>query len=269
MEDYNNNNENKNRTDDNIGLFTLIKREQTYLRLNYNKYTEKSHPNILSIFLAEILDKIYLIKIFLFLKKFEILSVHLSLYCICHMLLLTLLCTFFTIKVIRKIWEESNFPDINFYLLYGLISNIIIWVIYKIFLCLLDNQDKVKELVIAKNKMNIEHNNNNEEENNNALNDDFANKFNDLKKDIKIKMIIFYVITFILGIFCFIYLVSFFGIYTGTKSKIFTAYFISLIEIVLIKLVYGICLASLRIAGEGNELKILYKIVYIFDKYIS
>ena len=269
VEDYNNNNENKNRTDDNIGLFTLIKREQTYLRLNYNKYTEKSHPNILSIFLAEILDKIYLIKIFLFLKKFEILSVHLSLYCICHMLLLTLLCTFFTIKVIRKIWEESNFPDINFYLLYGLISNIIIWVIYKIFLCLLDNQDKVKELVIAKNKMNIEHNNNNEEENNNALNDDFANKFNDLKKDIKIKMIIFYVITFILGIFCFIYLVSFFGIYTGTKSKIFTAYFISLIEIVLIKLVYGICLASLRIAGEGNELKILYKIVYIFDKYIS
>ena len=93
----------------------------------YEKYISKSHPNILSIFLAEILDKIYLIKIFIFLKKFELLSMHISLYLFYHILLLSLLCGFFTINVIKRIWEESNYPSINFYLLYGLISHIIIY----------------------------------------------------------------------------------------------------------------------------------------------
>ena len=78
-------------------------------------------------------------------------SVHLALYLICHLMLLTLLCAFFTIKTIKKIWNESNFPQLNFYLLYGLLGNIIIWIIYKIFLCLLDIQDKVKELMKLKN----------------------------------------------------------------------------------------------------------------------
>jgi hypothetical protein len=263
--DLNQNEKNRIKVDDNTSLYTLIKREQSYLRVTYEKYIEKKHPNILSIFCAEIMDKIYLVKICLFLKKFEIFSMHFSLYLLYHLLLLTLICAFFTIKVIKKIWNESNFPGINFYLLYGLISNIIIWVIYKIFLCLLDIQDKVKEIVSLKNNAKY----NNEIDNDELNYDSVNNKINELKKEMKIKMIIFYAILFALSLLCYIYLVSFFGIYTGTKSKVFTAYLISLIEIILIKCVYGICLASLRIASEGNEIKTIYKVVYICDRYIS
>jgi len=96
-----------------------------------------------------------LIKIFIFLKKFEILSIQVALYIFYHILILSLLCGFFTIKTIKKIWEESNFPTMSFYLLYGLISHIIIWIIYKIFILSLDNQDKIRSLVKLNNDVEL------------------------------------------------------------------------------------------------------------------
>ena len=267
FEDYKTDDEIKN-VDSTTSIYNLMKREHTYLRVNYEKYISKSHPNILSIFLAEILDKIYLIKIFIFLKKFELLSMHISLYLFYHILLLSLLCGFFTINVIKRIWEESNYPSINFYLLYGLISHIIIWVIYRIFILLLDNQDKIRSLVKLNNEM--ESAKVSTEENRlNIQKEQINEKYEEIIKKIKIQMVIFYIVIFALTAFCFIYLVSFFAIYTGTKGKVFKAYYISLIEIALIKFVYGLCLGSLRIASDGNELKSLYNFVYVFDKYIS
>ena len=261
---------------DNTGIYTLIKKEQSLLRAPFKKYSEKTHNNIFSIILAEIMDKIYLLKICCFLKKYEMFSINLALYLICHLILLTLLCAFFTIKTIKKIWNESNFPQLNFYLLYGFLGNIIIWIIYKIFLCFLDIQDKVKELISLKSEANknnenkINGDNNEISENNEEINEEFIQKkYNDVIKKIKIKTIIFFIIGFLLTIFCFIYLVSFFAIYTGTKSKVFKMYYISLIEIVLIKIVYGICLGALRIASEGNRIETIYKIVYLCDKYLS
>ena len=88
-------------------------------------------------------------------------------------------------------------------------------------------------------------------------------------KKIKIQTAAFYLVVIVLTALCFIYLVSFFAIYTGTKSRVLKAYYISLIEIVLIKLVYGLILGSLRIAADSNELKKLYNFVYILDKYVS
>ena len=275
IQDYNEQPKEEKTIYDNTGLYTLIKREQNMLRSPYKKYLEKSHPNILSIFLAEIMDKIYLLKICCFLKKFQIFSVHIALYLICHLMLLTLLCAFFTINTIKRIWNESNFPQLNFYLLYGFLGNIVIWIVYRIFLCLLDDQDKVKELVRLKseaNNMNENKNGGKEEitDNNEEINDEYIEKkYNEVIRGIKIKTAIFFTIGFLLTAFCFIYLVSFFAIYTGTKSKVFKMYYISLIEIVLIKILYGICLAALRIASEGNEIENIYKVVYICDKYIS
>ena len=259
---------------DNTGLYTLIKREHSLLRASFKSYIGKLHSSLLSIFLAEIMDKIYILKICCFLKKYEMFSVHLVLYLICHLMLLTLLCSFFTIKVIKQIWSEDNFPQISFYLLYGFLGNIIIWFIYKIFLCLLDSQDKVKELIQLKNSLNKENKENNNidgmTEHDEDINEDLIQKkYNDLIKRIKITMIIFFVISFLLTVFCFIYLLSFFAIYTGTKSRVIKMYFISLIEILLIKIVYGIILASLRIASEGNEIEKIYKIVYLCDKFAS
>ena len=262
-----------------------MRREHTYLRVTYEKYISKSHPNIFATFLAEILDKIYFIKIFIFLKKFDIFSIHLALYMFYHILLLSLLCAFFTVDTIKKIWEESDFPTMNFYLLYGLLSNIIVWIFYRIFCLLMDNQDKIRSLVkLHKESMNnnssrIKMEENNEINNDNEINNNKNNnmnqqdvineKYEELVKKIKIQTIIFYVVILLLSGLCYIYLVSFFAVYTGTKKRVLTAYYISIIEIILIKFVYGLCLASLRIAGEVNELKSLYKFVYIMDKYVS
>ena len=190
-------------------------------------------------------------------------------------MLLTLLCAFFTTKIIKRIWSESNFPQLNFYLLYGFLGNIVIWIIYRIFLCLLDSQDKVKELVRLKTEANkaIENKIGRLEEitqNKEEINDEYIEKkYIGVIREIKIKTAIFFIIGFLLTAFCFIYLVSFFAIYIGTKSKVFKMYYISLIEIILIKIIYGICLAALRIASEGNEIESIYKFVYICDKYIS
>ena len=201
-----------------------------------------------------------------------------------HILLLSLLCGFFTIKTIKKIWEDSNYPNMNFYLLYGFLANIIIWIIYRIFILLLDNQDKIRALVKLYNdsmnqisprekmeenrELNDNENYNNKEIDNNKQ-DLINEKYEDLVNKIKIQTAIFYIIILLLTGFCFIYLVSFFAIYTGTKGKVLKAYYISIIEIILIKFVYGLCLGSLRIAGEGNELKSLYNFVYYCDKYLS
>ena len=243
-----------------------MKREHTYLRVTYEKYMAKNHPNILSIFLAEILDKIYFIKIFIFLKKFEIFSVQLALYMFYHILLLSLLCGFFTVSTIKKIWEDSNYPSMNFYLLYGFLGNLIIWAIYRIFSLMIDNQDRIRALV----KLNSEENaKENEDDNIDNNKETIKEKFEKLIKKIKIQTVVFYILILIITGFCFVYLVSFFAIYTGTKGKVFKAYYISIIEIILIKFVYGLCLASLRIGAEGNELKSLYKFVYTCDKYLS
>ena len=264
---YEQNEEINNKKEEDAGLYTLIKREQAMLRISYEKYLSREHPNILSIFLAEILDKVYLIKICLFLKKYEIFSLHLSLYLFCHILLLTLCCAFFTIKTIKKIWNEDNNPGMQYYLLYGLITNIVVWAVYKIFLCLLDIQDNVKELIKFKNKNNNE---NNDDNRNTEMNyENIENNIKQIMKTLKCRIIIFYFVIFVFIILFTLYLISFFSIYTGTKDDVLLAYIISIVEVLVIKLVYGICIASIRIASEGNELKSLYKVVYILDKYLS
>ena len=254
----------------NSSCLTVIRREQLFLRVEYEFYMKKKHPFNSYIFFAEILDKIYLVKIILFLRKYDIFCIQLSLYIFCHLLLLSLLCGFFTIKVIKKIWEEENYPDLNFYLLYGLISHIIIWIIYNIFLHLLDCSDKIKEFLLIKKGLNKEDTtwdpNDNVEEKDQKI---IRKKYNLLMSQMRLRIFIFYVIMFPIIVFCTIYLISFYSIYTGTKKRVLIAYFISLFEIVLIKLIYGFCLASLRLASKVNKLKTLYNLVYVFDKYIS
>ena len=271
-------------------VYTLMKREHTYLRADYEKYLSKQHPNILATLLAEIFDKIYFIKNFVFLKQFEIFSVHFSLYVFYHILWLSFICGFFTINTIKKIWTNPNFPSINFYLLYGLIANVIAWIIHKIFIILLDNQDKIRALVQLYNEnvlnntsiINIKYNNevkiskfhknNNDDISNSSDNnkqDVINKKYEELIKNIRIKVAIFYIVILIFTGFCFSYLVSFFAVYTGTKEKVLKTYYISIIEIFLIKFIYGLSLGALRIAADVNELKMLYNFVYICDKYLS
>ena len=261
----------KRKINESVSLFTLIKREQLLLRTPYKLYIEKDHSNLLAIILAEIMDKIYIIKICCFLKPYEMFSAHFFNYLLYHIMLLSLLCAFFTIKTIKKIFKEDDFPQLDYYLLYGLISSIIIWIIYKAFFILIDHREKVNDLINIRQELNKE--NNTEEKNiekEGEINEDFyGKKFDELIRRIKIHLSIFFILGILITGFCFIYLVSFFAFYTGTKSLVFKAYYITLIEIGLIKFVYGLCLASLRKAGESNLVKNVYNASYYCNKYVS
>ena len=254
--------------DDDTSTFSLIRREHLFLRVKYEIYIKKAHPYYLYVFFAEIFDKIYIFKILFFLRQSDIFSVHFSLYVFCHILLLTLLCNLFTIQIIRKIWETTNFPDIEFYLLYGLISNLIIWVIYQLFSCLIDFEGQIKDLVAAKN--NMQKKSNSDEDNTSESNESmFYRKFSCMMCLIKLRVSIFHIITFSIALCCAVYLIAFFALYTGTKSLVLKIYYISIVEILLIKVVYGIILASLRIASKEAKLKVMYMVIYILDKYLS
>ena len=251
-----------------LGLLSAIKREQTFLRINYEKYIRKEHSDIFCVYLAEILDKIYFAKICLFLKEIDVFPIHLSLYMFCHLLLLSLITGLFTIKLIKKIWDEENFPDFNFYILYGIIINIIIWIIYQIFVCLLDNRDKLKALIITKNEL-IKAEKNGQENMNEINYNIFRNKYNSYKFLMKCKIIVFYIIVFLFTLPLAIYLISFFALYTGTKRRVLKAYYISIVEILLIKFIYGFILCSLRLASKVSKIRCLYNIIYFLSKYVS
>ena len=258
-------------------LYTLIKREHSYLRVNYNHYISKQHPNCFATILADIFDKIYLIKTLLLLRNFDIFSVHLSLYLFYHISLLSLICLFFTVKTIRRIWEEPDFPTRYFYLLYGFIANVIIWVIYKIFIYFLDNEDGIRILmkINKENVMNgelienIRRNKNKDNNNEEELKEITSERYEALIRKIKIKTAVFYIIILIITGACSIYLLTFSAFYTGTKRYVIKTYYISIIEIVIIKFIAGLCLGYLRVAAERNEIKCLYNLVYFFDKYLS
>ena len=258
-------------TDEGTGFFGTIRREQIFLRVGFEKYMQKEHNNNYCIFLAEIFDKIYFIKTCLFLRKFDIFYIQLSLYLFYHILLISLLCGFFTIKIIRKIWENDNFPDINFYLLYGLIAHIIVWIIYQMFSCVLDFHDRIKDMITLKselieNQYTEDFDRDNIHDSNEGI---YKEKYDELIYQIKCRISLFYVISFLFTLFFSIYLISFFSFYTGTKRRVLTAYYVSIIEILLIKIVYGAILASLRYASKIKGYKCLYNFVFILDKYLS
>ena len=178
-----------------------------------------------------------------------------SLYLLCHMLLMTFSGFFFDIKTIKRIWEEENYPNLNFYLLYGFIGNLIVWIMFKFFYCLLDNDGKIRKIIEDKKKI---INRRKKEK-----------KYNKLIDGIKRNIIIYLCIQFVLITFCSFYLITFCGIYRATKNKIFQAYGIAFIEIIIIKIIYGAILGILRKVSLYTEKSKLYNIVLIFNKYIS
>ena len=249
------NNENQEK-----GFIESIKKEQRLLKKNYEiALQNKNSSNFVIMLFTEIIDKIYITKILLFTRKFDILSLQLSVYILCHTLLVILLALFYDVKTIEKIWNNDNYPGLGFYLLYGFLACIIIWIIYKIILCLWSNNDKIKE-ILKLIHINKKYGINNEKM--------MEKKYNNLAWKIKLKIIIYSIIEFLLLAFCFIYFVTFCTVYTGTKDKVFKSYGIALIEILIIKIIYGIVLAILRKVSLSKEKKTLYDIVVFMNTYL-
>ena len=242
------------------GLIESIKKEQRLLKKDYETALQnQKNSNFVIMLFTEIIDKIYFIKILLFTRKFDILSLQFSVYFLCHTILLIFLALFYDIKTITKIWNTENYPGLGFHLLYGFLACIIVWIIYKIILCLWSNNDKIKEilrLIHANKKYGV---------NNQKM---LEKKCNNLGWKLKLKVAIYTIIQFLLLAFCFIYLVTFCTVYTGTKDKVFQSYGIALIEILIIKILYGIALAVLRRVSLTKEKKTLYEIVLLMNTYL-
>ena len=242
------------------GFIESIKKEQRFLKKDYefSSKNQKSSNFVIMLF-TEIIDKIYITKILLFTKKFDILSVQLSIYFLCHTILLIILTLFYDIKTISKIWNTDNYPSFGYYFLYGLLACIIVWIIYKIILCLWNNNDKIKEIL----KLIHVH------EKYGVTNEKMVQKrCNNLACKIKLKIAIYTIIQSLLLAFCFVYFVTFCSVYTGTKSKVFKSYVFALIEILIIKIIYGIALAVLRRFSLTKEKKTLYNVVLFMNTYL-
>ena len=250
--------------DDNLkhekGFIKSIKKEQRLLKKNYEISSKnKESSNFFIMLFTEIIDKIYITKILLFTRKFDILSFQLSAYFLCHTLLLILLALFYDIETIEKIWNKDDYPDLGYYLLYGFISCIVIWIVYKIILCLWSNNDKIKDLlrlIHGAKKYGVEKCR------------EMETKYKNLAYKIKFKLVVYTIIEFLLLSFCFVYFVTFCTVFTGTRIKVFISYGIALIEVLIIKIIYGIVLAIMRKISLDQEKKTLYNVVLFMDTYL-
>ena len=81
-------------------------------------------------------------------------------------------------------------------------------------------------------------------------------------------MIVYFALQFVLATICFLYVTVFCAVYVGTKKKIFKSYGIALLEVVIIKVVYGIILGILRKVGLSKQSAVVYKIAYYLDLFL-
>ena len=167
---------------------------------------------------------------------------------------------FYDIKTIQNIWNKENYPNLAQDLGYGLLAALIVWVIYRIFLCIINNDTIINKYMYKSLTKSTTSENSDLRENNKMM--------NKLVSKIRNGMIIYFIIELIAVILCLLYVTTFSAIYIGTKAKVFKTYLITLVELLIIKIVYGIILGILRKIGLDKKIKTLYKIAYYFDRYI-
>ena len=233
-------------------IFDLIKMEEKLLRVDYTCALKKNKAEILVIILSEILDKLYIIKAIFFIHKYEILSLYISLYLLWHMLIVSFLSLFYNNSTLHKIWIKDSYPNMSYHLSFGFVTSILVFIIYRGLLFLITNDREIQKIEsIPKDNKN-----------------EIRQQFDKMMFWAKIKIIIFYAVDFILLFLFFLYIIAFCGIYNATMSNLIESYGIALIEIVIIKVLYGLVLGILRKVSLSYEINILYTIVRLLDTYI-
>ena len=234
-------------------VFSLIKSEEKLLRIDYETALKKSKSEVLVIIMTEILDKIYLIKSIWLLQKYEIFSLQFSLYVLWHMMMLSFLCLFYDNNMLHKIWITENYPDMSYYLAFGFVASLIVFVIYKGATFLINNDLAIKDIESTpRDQIN-----------------EISHKYNKMMKWSKIKLVIYYVLQFGLLIVFFLYLIAFCYLYSATQNNLVESYGIALIEVVIIKVIYGLILGILRKISLAYEINKLYSVVRFLDLYIA
>ena len=242
---------------DDLTCLEKFRIEQRLLRKEFEVVQYKQENGFFFLMLAEILDKIYITKIVLFRQDYDIIYINLSIYLLYHVFLVNIIAMFFDMKTIQKIWRNENYPGFGLYLGYGLASILICWIVYIILTCLMTNKGKYNEILdIKKSK---------KKDNKMKLVD---KKFFSLKRKTKIKIALYSIIQYILIIFFTIYSVTLCAIFYGTMKKIYLNYVIALLEVLVIKILYGLVLSILRQVSLSKEKKGLYNVVLFMDNYI-
>ena len=243
-----------------LGVLNEIKKEEKLLRLKFELAIQRDKSDIFITLLTEVCDKIYLFKVLFLLGKYDMFSIYYSLYLLYHLILFTMITCFYDIKTIQNIWNKDNYPNLNYDLGRGLLASLILWVIYRIFLCIINNDTIINKYMSKSLTKSTNSENDDLRENN--------KKLNNLITKIRNGMIAYFVIELIAVLLCLLYVTTFSAIYIGTKAKVFRTYGITLAELVIIKILYGIILGIFRKVGLYKKKKVLYKIAYYFDKYI-
>ena len=169
------------------------------------------------------------------------------------MLIISFLSLFYNNSTLHKIWTKNDYPNLSFHLSFGFVSCLISFIFYKGLFFLINNDRKIKEIdeIPKDNRSEI------------------SEKFKKLLFWSKIKIIIFYAIEFILTFIFYLYLIAFCGTYIGTRDDLAESYGITLVEVVIIKILYGLVLAILRKISLVYEISKLYSIVRFLDLYIA
>ncbi len=196
---------------------------------------------------------------------------------------LTFCATFYDVKIIRKIFNNENFPDTKYYILYGFFSFLIMVVVYALLIILIRFNEYIYELVEIGKKYKKERYEKLANEGG-KVNDSFDMKSEDsgIRKEkrfllkqykslielYKIKLTFFFIGEIIVCILCFLYLVSFCYVYPATRKFVFISYGISLVFMDGVKIVYGLILGICRYVSIKKKKEKLYNAVRFMENWI-
>ena len=96
--------------------------------------------------------------------------------------------------------------------------------------------------------------------------DNYFLTFNKLYKLVKVKVMIYYIFSFILSIIITYYIILFSLIYKKSQISLLINYIIGLIESLIFCILYSFIICILRFIGLKYKLKLVYRIsVYLFE----
>ena len=93
--------------------------------------------------------------------------------------------------------------------------------------------------------------------------DFFLNKIKVIMNHYKCRIVLFFIIDFILMLFCWYYVSSFCAVYIGTQNDMIIAAILAILFGVIFQMIFSFIITLLRHLGLKNKLNICYKISQI------
>ena len=218
-----------------------------YNELTYKKAIKFDKRNICQIFGNRILDKIELINI---LRTKEIKEIYLSKYFLFILINVTMNTLLISDYVISYKFHHNGSIDFNIILVITILSNLLSLFIEH-YISLLIIHEKLIEKIKEIKQVEI-----------------FLNLCKRFFKIIIFHIIIFFILSIILILFCIYYLVIFCNLNCKTQKILIKIYFISLAESILMKIIIALIVACSRKLGINIKNKYIYNTSKYIDIYI-